>query len=131
MPKELTFSEFMKHMVALISKQHISMPLKDERPWHSFFYSLKREGLGDQTPNFLKALRFDWDGPYPKSQDVSAFLHALHWNAGVSARNPHYQSITLPEEVSALWTSRQDTLDPPIKEMLNKALDVAKREFAS
>jgi hypothetical protein len=130
MTQQLSFSEFMKHLVALFSEKGIPLPLKDERPGHGLFYDLKRNNPAAVTLPFLLDLRFDWDGQYPKCQEVSEFLHALHWNAGVSAINPRYTNMTLPEEIARLWNERRSQLDPDTEEMLNAVAEHARDEFA-
>ncbi|HTS49086.1 MAG TPA: hypothetical protein VMH05_14145 [Bryobacteraceae bacterium] len=100
------------------------MPFDNESPWHELFYELKSsESAG--KPQFLASLRFDWDGPYPKCQELSDFLHALHWNACVDARNPHFDTITLPELIATEWSKRAGELDTPTKRFLDFAADRA------
>ena len=129
MTQEISFSDFMKYLVALLHEKRIPMPLKDERPWHALFYQLKNTNLGPTKPAFLGNLRFDWDGEYPRCQEVSEFLHALHWNAGVSAINPRYITITLPDEIAKLWSDRIESLDPDAKKMLESIVPTAQNEF--
>lgn len=131
MPESLCFSDFMKHLVALLGESKTPMTLKDERPWHMLFYALKTRDLGRAKPSFLANLRFDWDGPYPKCQDVSEFLHALHWNAGVTAMNPHYAEMTIPPEIAEFWSHRRKDLDVDVRDMLENVVKVAQHEFLS
>lgn len=129
MTQDLSFSDFMKYLVAIFHDRNIPMPLKDERPWHKLFYTIRSADLGPATPSFLKELRFDWDGPYPKCQEVSEFLHALHWNAGVSAINPHYTTITLPKEIASLWGKRRDALNLDVLRALESVVEKVQDEF--
>ena|ERR1035437_3318618 len=85
------------------------MPFENEGPWHELFYALKQADKSGK-PEFLRSLRFDWDGPYPKSQELSEFLHALHWNACIDARNPHFDKITLPPDIAEVWARDTDKL---------------------
>jgi hypothetical protein len=47
-----------------------SFPPFDGRPWHEFLYALKNK-FKEALP--FKISRFDWDGPYPRNQEFSAF----------------------------------------------------------
>ena len=76
-------------MAVSIPEQRI-IPFQDESPWHIVLYRLKQD-LQDPLPKFISELTFDWDGPFPKSQDVSDFLQALHWTGSVEALNPTYE----------------------------------------
>jgi hypothetical protein len=119
-----TLGEFTKCLVASLHKAEIEMPLRDERFWHTLFYELK-SSAADQL-SFLHDLRFDWDGPYPKSQELSRFLHALHWNAGVAALNPRFTTIQLDDALADRWTQKASSLEPQAQAMLKLAVDRAK-----
>jgi hypothetical protein len=95
--------EFVKELAALMSDKHLQLPLKDERPWHSLFFDLKRDRQVAGRPAFFDRLVFDWDGASPRCQELSEFIHALHWNANVTASNPTYETLTLSDEVAARW----------------------------
>lgn len=127
----MTLGEFVKQLAALLQRDKVTMPFKNERAWHELFYALKRDQAVPGKPQFLESLRFDWDGPYPKSRDLSQFLEALHWNASVSASNPQFEVITLPEEVAELWLRRYDDGDPELKGFLDAAVGRARQEFAN
>ncbi len=102
MPETVTLGQFVKELSALLANENVSIPFKNERPWHTLFYSLKTERDVPGRPTFFDRLQFDWDGPFPKSQELSEFLHSLHWNASVSATNPHYETINLSGPVKDL-----------------------------
>lgn len=125
----MTLGEFVKQLAALMQQRNISMPLKNERPWHALFYRLKTSREPGRPP-FLDRLRFDWDGPYPKCQELSDFLKALHCNASASATNPHYDTITLTDDVARLWSGRLDGVPPDTRAFMERATDNARREFA-
>ena len=95
--------DFVKEMAALMKDADLRLPLKDERPWHLLFFDLKRDRQAVDRPAFLDRLVFDWDGPSPKCQELSEFIHALHWNANVTASNPTYETLTLSEDVANRW----------------------------
>ena len=95
--------DFVKEMAALMTDNHLRLPLKDERPWHLLFFELKRDRQPADRPAFLDRLIFDWDGPSPKCQELSEFIHALHWNANVTASNPTYETLTLSDDVAKRW----------------------------
>ena len=95
--------DFVKEMAALMKDANLRLPLKDERPWHLLFFDLKRDRQAADRPTFLDRLVFDWDGPSPRCQELSEFIHALHWNATVTASNPSYETLTLSDDVASRW----------------------------
>lgn len=129
--KDMTLGDFVKYLSALLQKGGIKMPFKNERAWHLAFYELKtkRQALG--RPEFFDSLVFDWDGTYPKSQKLSEFLHALHWNSSVTAGNPSYELIALNDEMRNLWLKPVEDLDAEAREFFNTAVGVAQHEFAA
>ncbi len=98
-----TLGDFVKEIAALMKENNLRLPLKDERPWHLLFFDLKRDRGAQGRPAFFDRLIFDWDGPSPKCQELSEFIHALHWNANVTASNPTYETLTLSDEVAIRW----------------------------
>lgn len=131
MMQEMSFSDFMKHLITLLHEKEVTMPLKEERPWHELFYQLHKSDLASPTFAFLRKLRFDWDGTYPKCQQLSEFLHALHWNAGVSAQNPRFMTMTLPTDVATLWKQGRSSLDSEAVKKLEAVAIQACAEFGS
>ena len=129
MAQAIALSEFMKYLVSLISDDNIAMPLKDEHQWHALFYRLKKDDLGAAKPPFLARLRFDWDGPYPKCREISDLLHAMHWNAGLDADNPHYTTISLPKPLADFWRAGRSKLDKGAMTFLECAKALASAEF--
>lgn len=125
----MNLGDFVKQFAALLTEKKVRMPFKDERPWHIVFYELKKSRDVRGKPAFLETLFFDWDGPYPKSKELSRFLHALHWNATVSASNPHYDTIELPPEIADLWSARFDQLPREDQLFLEHAVECAQEEF--
>ena len=130
MSEEMSLGDFVKELAALMHKKGIGMPFRNQRPWHLVFYDLKKASSEVGRPAFLDNLTFDWDGPYPKSRELSEFLNALHWNASVSASNPHYQTITLTDDVADLWLGRYKHLDSDTEKFLNGAVESAQKEFS-
>jgi hypothetical protein len=129
MPGTLTLGQFVKELTAVFEQNNIPIPFKNERPWHFLFYELKKDRDAVGRPMFFDELEFDWDGPFPKSQELSNFLHSLHWNASVSASNPHYETISLSDPVRNLWFQRYEAEDANTKQFFAAALDRAKKEF--
>ena len=120
--------DFVEQLAVLLHTQAVAMPFENEAPWHELFYDLKKAD-GDGKPEFLGTLRFDWDGPYPKCQELSEFLHALHWNACVDARNPHFDRITLPQGMADVWSNGAEQLDAPTRAFLARAAARARQLF--
>jgi hypothetical protein len=127
---ETTLGDFVEELVALLVKKGVRIPFKNQRPWHRLFYGLKKSTSIPGRPPFLDRLFFDWDGSYAKSEELSEFLHALHWNASVSAGNPHFQTISVSDDVAGLWLKRLEKLDPQSKQFLEEAASRAETEFA-
>jgi hypothetical protein len=123
-----SLGEFVKQLAALLQMNNVPLPFKNEEPWHLLFYELK-ETCRKGRPGFFDELRFDWDGPFPKCQELSNFLQALHWNASVSAANPHYDTIALPPAVAELWSKSVGTLPEDKRAFLDEALALAEKEF--
>ncbi len=125
----MALGDFIKELVALLHNQNVSIPFENESPWHELFYKLKKDPERANSLAFFENLQFDWDGPYPKCQELSDFLHALHWNASVSVLNPSFDSITLLDDIAELWMKRVEELGDEEKKFLYKALDEAKQKF--
>jgi len=121
-------TEFLKVLTAELDKERVAMPLGNERPWHLFMYRLKKNPSPGR-PTFLDSLRFDWDGPFPKSQEVSEVLSSLHWNASATAANPHFDKIALRPAVVDLWSARYQTLDESERAFIDFSRDTAKDFF--
>ena len=125
----MTLADFVKYLVALLNEGRTDMPYEDESPWHELFYDLKTRDEAREKPEFIKNLRFDWDAPYPKSPEVSEYLHALHWSACVTAQNPYYERITLSPEIASFWLKEYNNLDNNEKDYLNEVASIAKERF--
>lgn len=127
MSEQLTLTTFVKQLAAELSRQHVKMPLRNLRAWHLLLYRLKR-APGDKKPAFLSDLWFDWDGPTPESPDLSDLLARLHGNASISAGNPSYAELSVPDPVAQQW--RQDiSLSPEDAEFVRSAAQTAKSVF--
>lgn len=126
---KLTLGKFVKELTALLEQAKIAIPFKNEQCWQFLFYELKKDREAAGRPQFLDDLEFDWDGSYPKSQKLSDFLHSLHWNASVSASNPHYETITLSDEVKGLWLQRLEAEDAETRKFFSSTIERARKEF--
>jgi hypothetical protein len=129
--QELSLGQFTKQLAALLQKRGMQLPFKNQRPWHLLFYELKKRPAGVGKPKFLDELRFDWDAPYPKCQELSEFLNALHFTASVSARNPHFDVISVSPEVADRWAQSASQDDPNLKSFIGDAVALAEKEFAA
>jgi len=125
----MTLGDFVKHLVARLSDEGISIPYEDESPWHNLFYELKNLSTDKGKPEFLNKIRFDWDGSYPKCKKLSEFLHALYWNVSVSAQNPRFDTISLPREIAELWRKQLNDLGNDEKNFFQHTIELAKKEF--
>jgi hypothetical protein len=127
MTRTMSLGEFVKQLTVRMNGDQMEMPFKDERPWHSLLYELSISKV-EPKPDFLNRLQFDWDGPYPRSRDLSDYIHGLHFTGCVSAANPSYDQITLDPEVAKLWAQEADGLD--VRYFMDEVMTIAKKEFA-
>jgi hypothetical protein len=126
----MTLGDFVKYLITILNKDNIPMPYEDEKKWHELFFLLKTQNISIEKPDFIKHLWFDWDGPFPKSQELSDFLHALHWNACVSSPNPSYEKVCISPEISAFWLDQYEGLNPHDKNLLVQVASMAKEKFS-
>lgn len=125
---QTVLGDFVEVLAALLQEQKTDIPFQDERSWHELFYDLSTNTQSTK-PGFMERLRFDWDGPYPKCQDLSEFLHALRRNARADARNFRFDAITIPDEIARQWQSRMGQLDETTRRFLDVAVQRAKEYF--
>jgi len=125
--EDMSLGDFVQQILVQLSDREVHF--RDERPWHEFFYRFKTGPDQKGKPLFLKGLFFDWNGPYPRSQELSEYLHGLHWTGCLCAPNPTYDSFTLKPEVRKIW--EQVEVDPALREFLNVAGDAARRELVA
>jgi hypothetical protein len=124
---DMSLGEFVKQLTARMHQSKMTMPFKDEKPWHVLLYDLATSNL-EPRPEFLSKLQFDWDGPYPRSRDLSDYLHGLHFTGCVSASNPSYDEITLDDDLAEIWSSLEVTED--VKHFMDQVMNLAEKEFA-
>jgi hypothetical protein len=129
--QELSLGQFVKQIAALLQKKDVQLPFKNQKPWHLLFYELKKIPAAEGKPKFLDELRFDWDAPYPKSQELSEFLNALHFTASVSARNPRFDIISVSPEAADRWAQIVSDDDPALQKFIKEAITLAQKEFAA
>src|SRR5690242_4508258 len=108
----ISLGEFVTTLVLRMQQKGITMPFQNEEKWHKLFYCFKKNASQPGRPAFLDKLRFDWDGRYPKAQDLSEYLQALHWNGFVSVANPTYDRMSVDQDVAA----NQQTVSPHIED---------------
>ncbi len=125
---DISLGEFVKQLTVRIKKANLPMPFKDEAPWHLLFYKLKQEKLAG-TPVFLETMRFDWDGSYPRSQELSNYIHALHFTGCVAASNPSYDQMSLNPDLETIWASQQ--LESELLQFVDQVMDRVKSDFAA
>jgi hypothetical protein len=128
--EDISLGQFVKQLAALLQKDNVALPFKNQRSWHLLFYTLKKKPGSPGKPAFFDRLVFDWDASYPKCRELSEFLNALHFTASVSARNPSFEVISVDPDVADQWTKNFGTDDPAVKEFVASAIEAAKIEFA-
>ena len=72
---------------------------------------------------------FDWDGPYPKCEELSEFLNGLHITGNVSGLNPRFDLISVDDDDATRWLQDLDQLDPDSKSFVSHAAELACEEF--
>jgi hypothetical protein len=124
-----TLGDLLRLLVAKLTDKSINLPLQDDRLWQRVFYSLKKE-FGSKF-EVLAKLRFDSDGPSPRSKELADYIHALHWTGNTSGFNPSWETMTLPPDIAADWLQELETMEPEVKELVDIAFTKAKSAFAS
>jgi hypothetical protein len=119
---DITLGDFVQQLLLHIGTNK-ELHFKDERPWHELFYHLKRSPRRAGKPKFLEDMFFDWNGEYPRSRELSSYLHSLHWTGCMAAANPGYDRFKLNAKIGKLWkTARVDSnLRTFIKKTATKA----------
>ncbi len=130
MIRDMSLGQFVKHVAVLVQNRKVDLPFKNQEPWHLLFYELSTLPPDPGKPEFLDELVFDWDAPQPKCQELSDFLHALHFTANVSARNPHFDVISVDPDVADRWSQPLDPNNRELEQFLDRAVELACEEFA-
>ena len=123
--EDMSLGDFVQQILILLDGAKLHF--RHERPWHELLYRLKRDPNQQGKPRFLRDLFFDWNGPYPRSRELSEYLHGLHWTGCLSAPNPTYDSFTLKPEVRQIW--EQVEIEPELREYLTAAGEAARAEL--
>jgi hypothetical protein len=126
--QDMSLGLMVRLLAAKLAKANTQLPFKNQVAWHELFYALKSEDR-EGRPKFLDELVFDWDSPYPRCEELSDFLNALHVTANVSAHNPHYEVITVAEGDVDRWSKDLDGFDDQTKAFVQKAAEIAQQEF--
>lgn len=126
----ISLEEFVKYMVLLLQKNNIVLPFHKTEAWHSLFYRLKKSTETHGKPAFLENLWFDWDGPYPKSPELSEYLNAMCFIGVVETNSPRFDRYWLSKNVEGLWQEQFEKLDKTLKQYLHSTVEIAKEEFA-
>jgi hypothetical protein len=128
-PLVLSLGDFVRSLLLLLQQNGISLNLENERAWHELFYALKNAPAGHSgRPKALADLLFDWDGPYPKSQELSSSLGALK-TFGLVCNSPRYTNYRIPRRLERLWAEHFDALPANVKGFLNIAYVSATERF--
>lgn len=126
---DISLGRMVTAIVAALHRQEVVLPFKNQKPWHLLFYSLKAQPVAPGKPSFLGELVFDWDGPYPKCEELADFLNALHVTANVSALNPHFDAITVADADADRWSRVLADLDGNSRSFVARAVELARQEF--
>ncbi len=124
--QNVSLGDFVQQLLLQLGDSEL--PFRDERPWHELFYQLKIAPAERGKPQFLSDLVFDWNGAYPRSQELSEYLHGLHWTGCISASNPSYDKFRLSQEVGNKW--RDAVVEQDLLEFVAAAAQAARNELA-
>lgn len=128
--RDISLGQFVKQVAGLLQEQKTPLPLKNQKIWHIFFYDLKKSGDAGR-PTFFNDLVFDWDAPYPKCQELSEFLQALHSTASVSAQNPRYEIMTVDDNIARQWSEAAKDDAPDLLGFVENAARIARERFTA
>jgi hypothetical protein len=123
--RNTTLGDFVQQLLLRLGDTQLHF--KHERPWHELFYRLKIGPDGPGKPDFLREMFFDWNAEYPKCQELSEYLHTLHWTGCMAAANPAYDRFRLNREIGGLWESQ---VDRDLAVFIEGAAENAKRDLA-
>jgi hypothetical protein len=125
--QSISLGDFLRILMARLTKDNVRMPLQDEDPWQQLFYALKKEN--GNNSEFLKDLQFDWDGPAPRSNELAEYIQALHWTGNTSAINPTWETMTLDPSIAEQWVEEFKSLEKRDTDLLFRAIKNAKILF--
>lgn len=129
-PAELTLGDFVKYLLALLQRDMVPLKLEDERLWHELFFALKRSSEGHSgKPRSLSDLKFDWDGPYPKSQTLLRFIDGLSITGSVTCSSPGFTEHKIAAGLDKVWLASMEVLPANVRQFLNIALVMATERF--
>lgn len=126
--QDISLGEFVKQLTVRIYDAKLPMPFKDEEPWHTLFYKLKQEEAAGK-PSFFADLGFDWDARYPRSPELSEYIHALHFTGCVAASNPSYDEMSLNPKLEQIWSSQKPEAD--LANFLDHAMEQVRTQFVT
>ncbi len=128
--KEVSLAEFVAELGLRLSEAKVPMPFQNEEKWHRLFYGFKLARNQRGRPDFIDDLQFDWDGPYPKCQDLSECLEALHLNGFITVGNPSYDKFSIDEKVLDRITDVRATVtDNAFEDFFRFSVDAASQLF--
>lgn len=122
----ITLGDFVQQLLLQLRERELLF--KYERPWHEFFYKLKMSPKRPGKPRFLNDLFFDWNGEYPKCQELSEYLHALHWTGCMAAANPGYDKFKLNQAVGQLW---QKDIEGHLRQFISRTAHNAEQDLTA
>lgn len=125
----ISLGEFVNYLVLLLQKNNVILPFHRQGAWHLLFYRLKKSPEIREKPAFLETLWFDWDGPYPKSPELSEYLNALRIIGVVETNSPKFDKYWISKDIERLWQSQFEKTDEINKEYLLRVVEIAKEEF--
>lgn len=101
----LHVANFLRVLVAELNNRGLQLTYRNREPWHRAAYEFWRRATekGLRPPE-VKALTFEWDGPYPTSPELDEVLDTFHECGVFTLRNPQFQQVQLDTETVARWS---------------------------
>ena len=114
-------------LLMLLLQGKITISLNMET-WNLLFYRLKKKNIAGK-PAFFEKMQFDWDGPYPKSPELSHYLNCLSMFGVLVTTSPRFQEYKLDEKHTPILKKKYEALDETAKLFLDHAVKIAMEEF--
>jgi len=126
-----SIADVVDYLLLLLHKNGIPLFLRYEYRWHILFYGLKKTQLIEGKPAFLRELVLDWDGIYPKCNELSEYLTGLRVTGTATIANiPRFsEDYVLREDVAMRWEEQFDLLSETDKKFLFDLFKIAKEQF--
>ena len=127
-----SLTTFLWYLVARLQKDGVDVPYANDRAWQVLFLKLK-SSPETMPPPFLNSLRFNSDGPYLRSHQLTEAIQGLQLGASVAALNPTFDYILFPprSNFGRKWLDELSNRDPQYQAFVNSTVATAKDIFTT